>query len=196
MSTKHEDAMFDIETMGTDQDAAVVSVAVVLFNLQTESIGAQFHKNIHLATAMRDGGTTAAGTIMFWLRQGDAVRKPVAFGGEDIRDVLRDLSVWLHGECGRDERGLAKARPWGNSARFDLGILSTAFRRAGLPVPWGWSNERCFRTVRNMHPQVPYNPDYKGDGAHNPLVDCRFQIEHLFKIRRHVKEHRGLDLFV
>ena len=173
------DSMIDIETMGTDSDSAIVSVAATMFDIATETIGASFSKNIHLATAMRDGGTASAGTIMWWMRQGDLVRKPIWMGGEDIKDVLRDLALWIENQC-----GVKNVRPWGNSNRFDLGILESAYKRAHIPVPWYWSNERDFRTVRNLHPHVPYNPDEKGEGAHDPLVDCRFQIEHLFRIKR------------
>jgi hypothetical protein len=178
------DAMCDIETMGTDNDAAIVSVAVTMFDVASETIGASFVKNIHLASAMYHGGTTSAGTIMFWLRQGDAVRNPIWQGGEDIRDVFRDLAIWLGNQCGRNEQGIPKVRMWGNSARFDLGIVESAYKRAQIPVPWYWSNERCFRTVRNLNPQVVYDIAEKGSGAHDPLVDCKFQIEHLFKIKR------------
>jgi hypothetical protein len=178
------DAMCDTETMGTESNAAIVAVGVTMFDIQSETIGASFSKNIHLATAMLNGGTTSAGAIMFWMRQGDNVRRPIWTGGEDIRDVLRDLAIWLGLQCGSNEQGTPKVRMWGNSARFDLGILESAYKRAHIPVPWYWSNERCFRTVRNLHPHVPYDYEQKGAGAHDPLVDCKFQIEHLFKIKR------------
>lgn len=172
------DVMIDIETMGTKTTAPIVSIAAVMFDIRTESFGEQFVKHIHLATAMRHGAIPEASTIMWWMRQGDEVRRPIWNGGEDIREVLRDLAIWMHLQGGD------ALRPWGNSARFDLGILEAAFQRASMPVPWRWSNERCFRTVRNLNPQVPYDPEEKGDGAHDPLVDCKFQIEHLFKIKR------------
>jgi hypothetical protein len=173
------DAMCDLETMGTSNSAPIVSVAVTMFDIATETIGESFCKNIHLATAMRDGATPDAGTILWWMRQGDQVRRPIWSGGEDIRDVLRDLAIWIENQC-----GVKNVRPWGNSNRFDLGILESAYKRAHIPVPWYWSNERDFRTVRNLHPHVEYDPSQKGAGAHDPLVDCRFQIEHLLKIKR------------
>lgn len=173
------DAMCDIEAMGTRSNAPIVSVAMVMFDIATETMGASFCKQIHLATAMRDGAVPDAGTIMWWMRQGDNVRRPIWSGGEDIRDVLRDLSIWLGQQCRPED-----VRPWGNSNRFDLGILESAYKRAHIPLPWRWNNERDFRTVRNLNPQVPYNTDDKGEGAHDPLVDCRFQVEHLFKIKR------------
>lgn len=189
--TKCYDAMVDGEFLSTEQDGALVNIAVVMFDIATETIGESFSQRIHLATSVRDGGTMSAGTVMWFMRQSDAVRDQVWNGGRDIRDVLRDLAIWLGNQCGRNEQGIPRVRPWGNSAKTDLGILESAYKRAQQPVPWYWSNERCFRTVRNLNPQVVYDPGEKGDGAHDPTVDCKFQIEHLFKVKR----YRQGDLF-
>jgi hypothetical protein len=180
------DLMVDVECLGTSNNAAMVSIGAVFFDLATETIGASFTKNIHLATAVRDGGTMDAATVLWWLKQSDAAKGRVFQGAIDIKEVLHDLAIWIGNNC-PDKN----VRPWGNSARFDLGILSSAFERNHTPVPWKWRNERCFRTVRNLNPQVPYTPSEKGDGAHDPTVDCRFQIQHLFSVKR----YRNGDLF-
>lgn len=179
------DLMVDIETLGTSNNAAMVSIGAVFFDLATETIGAGFTKNIHLATAVRDGGTMDAATVLWWLKQSDVAKGRVFQGGIDIKEVLQDLAIWIGINCDGD------VRPWGNSANFDLGILSSAFQRNHTPVPWKWSKERCFRTVRNLNPQVPYKTAEKGEGAHDPTVDCKFQIQHLFSIKR----YRNGDLF-
>jgi hypothetical protein len=178
------DCMLDAEMISTERDGALVNIAAVMFDIATETVGAEFSQRSHLATSVRDGGTMSASTVMWFMRQSDAVRDQVWNGGEDIRDVLRDLAIWLGQQAGRNEQGTPRARMWGNSARFDIGILESAYKRAQIPVPWYWSNERCFRTVHNLNPQVVYDIAEKGSGAHDPLVDCKFQIEHLFKIKR------------
>lgn len=183
------DLMTDIETLGTRNDAAIVSIGAVFFDLATETIGESFRKNIHLATSMRDGATVDAGAILFWLRQGTERQRAAFDGGLDVKDVLRDLAIWIGQHV-----DTKLVRPWGNSNRFDLGILESAYQRAYVPVPWYWSNERDFRTVRNMHKAVEYDTDTKGETAHDPVVDCKFQIQHLFKIKRHLQS-KNRDLF-
>ncbi len=178
------DCMVDGEFMSTERDGALVAIAAMMFDIATETIGESFSARIHLATSVRDGGTMSAGTVMWFMRQSDAVRDQVWNGGREIRDVLRELAIWLGNQCGHNEQGTPRVRPWGNSAKTDLGILESAYKRAHIPVPWYWSNERDFRTVRNLHPHVEYTYEDKGAGAHDPLVDCRFQIEHLLKIKR------------
>lgn len=185
MTAQFFDLMVDIEAMGTTPDAALMQIGAVFFDLQTMTMGPQFLMNVHLATAVRDGGVIEPATVLWWLGQSDEARK-VRFNGVDIKDVLREFKLWVLGAC-----RLQDVRPWGNSASFDLGIIGSAYRRAGIEPPWRWSNERCFRTVRRIYPQVEYNFEAKGDGAHNALVDAQFQVEHLFKIKRAVAAHQA-----
>lgn len=177
--TKFFDLMVDIETAGLPPNGALLSIGAAFFDLHTETIGPTFNRVIHVASSVKHGGVIDPGTFLFWLRQGDAARKSVAYGGEPIDLVLGDFAAWVDEHSRRGD-----VRPWGNSNSFDMTILGTAYQRLGLKAPWHWSHERDFRTVRNVNPQVEYNPDEKGEGGHNALVDALFQIEHLLKIKR------------
>ena len=116
------------------------------------------------------------------MRQGDAARKAVAYGGEPLDLVLTEFSSWIAQTCRRED-----VRPWGNGASFDLTIVGSAYKRLGLQTPWHFTNERCFRTIRNQHPTVEYDTDEKGTGAHNVLIDAVFQAKHLFAIKNRNK---------
>jgi 3' exoribonuclease, RNase T-like len=172
------DCQIDIETMGLPPNGAIVSIGACFFSLDTCEIGPTFKKNIHLATAVRDGGVIEASTVLWWLRQSDAARQSILVDTYDIRQVLQEFSDWIATHS--DHRSV---RPWGNGVGFDLTILNSAYRRSGITTPWYFGNERDFRTVRNMYPSVEYQPDDKGDGAHDALVDAIFQAKHLFKIK-------------
>ena len=174
--------MVDLETLDTADNGAVVGIGAVFFDLKTETMGAEFSATIHPATAVRDGGTQAVATWLWWLQQNEAIRKNLCFNGRDHAVVLGEFYEFVAANCRVED-----VRPFGNSARFDLGKLSNAYTRLDLAAPWYWSSERCFRTIRNFYPQVEYNPDEKGDAAHDPLVDAKFQVEHLFKIKRWIK---------
>lgn len=182
MTQQFFDLMIDTETMGKAPDGALIQLGAVFFDYHTCTLGPRFLKNIHLATAVRDGGTLDPSTILWWLGQSDEARK-VRFGGEDISDVLREFKMWAAGVC-----RLEDVRPWGNSNSFDLSIVRSAYERKGLEAPWYWTNERDFRTLRNHYPQVEYNPAEKGDAAHDALADAIFQAEHMFKIARSRKK--------
>ena len=177
MTTQFFDLMCDVECFGKNETAALASIGAVFFCLKTQTMGPTFLRTINLATAVRDGGTMDPSTVLFWLRQGDAARHSIAYNGQDIRKVLQDFSDWIKETCRHED-----VRPWGNSNAFDLTIVGGAYKRADIKTPWYWTNERDFRTVRNLYSAVEYNPAEKGDGAHNALADAQFQVEHLWKI--------------
>jgi exodeoxyribonuclease VIII len=80
---------------------------------------------------------------------------------------------------------------WGNSNRFDLGLLEPYIKTISEELPWKFRNERDVRTL------VSFNPDIKGevieqarkDGLdlHNPIVDCKLQIEYCHKIYKSLR---------
>jgi hypothetical protein len=79
---------------------------------------------------------------------------------------------------------------WGNSARFDLGILANGYDKAGGKAPWHYRDERCYRTINNMFHL--YAEGIKSDPLqlHDPLCDCMFQIERLCKIWSFITPNR------
>lgn len=176
------DLMLDTETAGLPPTGALLSIGACFFDMTTCTIGPTFLRTIHLATAVRDGGTMDASTILWWLGQSEAARNGVRFNGVEIRQVLQEFSDFI-----AEHSTHSDVRPWGNSTTFDLTIVAGAYQRAGMKAPWYFTNERDFRTVRNLYKAVVYDPADKGDGAHNALADARFQCEHLFKIKNRNK---------
>jgi hypothetical protein len=181
--TKWTDLQIDLETMGLPPNGAIVSIGAAFFDLDTCTIGPTFSKAINLATAVRDGGEITPSTLMWWLQQSETARRNICFDTYDIRQVLTAFSDFI-AEHSRHQ----DVRPWGNGAAFDLTLLNGAYMRAGIKTPWSPFRERCFRTVRNMYPQVEYNTDDKGDSAHTAVDDAIFQARHLFKIKNRNKK--------
>jgi inhibitor of KinA sporulation pathway (predicted exonuclease) len=68
---------------------------------------------------------------------------------------------------------------WGNGAAFDNTILAAWFKHFNLP--WDFRKDRCYRTVKNMFPGVPYQ--FVGT-KHNALADATNQAEHLIQIAK------------
>lgn len=172
------DLMIDLETMGLPPDGAIVSIGACFFDIEKCEIGPTFNRTINLATAVRDGGTIHPGTVMWWMGQGQPARDSIRFSGEDIRTTLTDFAAFI-----AEHSRVQDVRIYGNGSDFDITLLNSAYLRAGIKTPWSPFRVRCFRTIRNLYPQVEYNPDDKGDGAHNSLADAIFQARHLFKIK-------------
>lgn len=176
------DLMIDLETMGLPPTGAIIGLGACFFDVQKEEIGPTFYRAVNLATAMKAGMTVDASTVMWWMGQSQEARDAVRFSAYDLATVLDEFTAFIE-----EHSRVEDVRPWGNSSTFDLTIVSTACRLTGRKQPWYFTNERDFRTVRNMYPQVEYNPDDKGTEAHNAKADAIFQAKHLFKIKNRNK---------
>lgn len=177
------DCMIDVESFSLDENAALVGLGCAFFDLQTCTIGPTFSQTIHLATSVALGGRIDASTCLWWLGQSEAIRNQVRFQGRDVRLVMTDFCEWM-----REHSDPTTVRVYGNSDAFDIGKMERHLKWLGMEPPWFWTNRRCFRTIRNLYPQVKYDPSQKNGEAHDPLVDAVFQVEHLFKIKnRHAR---------
>jgi DNA polymerase III epsilon subunit-like protein len=162
-----DNVMLDLETMGTDPDAAIIAVGAVRFDLEAGSIGEKFYAVVDLQSAVANGGVINPSTVLWWMQQGDAARSAFARPGHHIADVLASFTKWLGDE---------DAFVWGNGAAFDNVILATAYRNANLPVPWKFYNDRCYRTVRAQYPAVSMQ---RRGTFHNAVDDAESQARHL-----------------
>lgn len=169
------DVMIDTETMGAGPDCALMSIGAVFFDEATGQLGAEFNRNIHLATAVAAGGEMDASTVLWWLSQPDEARLALRMSAESIADVLQAFADWLR----RNGPGDADLRVWGNSPSFDCLKVERAMGRLGIATPWRYYNERCYRTVRERAPSVELD---ERQGLHNALEDAKFQARHLLKI--------------
>lgn len=163
-----DDCMIDLETMGTGPQAAIVTIGAVLFDPRApgDGLGAEFCVNVNLADHMQHGGHVDGLTVMWWLgRSADARAELTDRPQHSIFFALSMLSDFLrlHGV----------QRPWGNGADFDLVVLGSAFRHANMPQPWRYYDQRCYRTLRALHDDVPL-PERTGT-HHGALDDARHQ---------------------
>ena len=121
------------------------------------------------------GGVMDPATVLWWMQQSDKARGEFERPGEALAPTLVNFRSWLLAEAGKE------ARVWGNGAAFDNVILSGAYRRAGFPVPWSYKNDRCYRTVAALAPQVKRA---EVGERHNALEDARGQAVHLIECLR------------
>ena len=166
--------MLDLETMGTGPNAAIVAIGAVEFELTKTGgqLGDSFYQCISLESAMATGGQVDASTVLWWLKQSDAARAMFTQPTADHNWALGHFSAWMA------QRGETKnLRVWGNGASFDNVILASAYRRAGVPLPWNGFNDRCYRTVKSMHPAAPALQ--RTGTHHNAMGDAISQANHL-----------------
>ena len=166
--------MLDLETMGTGPNAAIVAIGAVEFELTKTGgqLGDSFYQCISLESAMAAGGQVDASTVLWWLKQSDAARAMFAQPAVSDYEALVTFAEWMA------KRGETKnVRVWGNGASFDNVILASAYRRTGLQLPWNSFNDRCYRTVKSMHPAAP--AIQRTGTHHNAKDDAINQANHL-----------------
>lgn len=168
------DVMLDLETMGVGPNAAIISIGAVAFDLVTGELGQEFYGVIDLQSSVDAGGAIDPATVIWWLRQCDEARKE--FGGAgawSIGDALGQFDAFIEAYA---EPGF---RMWGNGAANDNTWLANAYRRSGKNPPWAFYQDRCFRTVRSLYPQIAW----RNNGvAHNALEDAKAQARYLIDL--------------
>ena len=171
MAKKH--IMIDLETMGLDPNAAIISIGAVHFD--KTSIHSEFYSPVSLKSCMDLGLTTTQSTVDWWQKQ--SVEARMAWQTEDAPDLLTALggfAGWL-----RTTGSIKEICPWGNGADFDLTILGSAHRALNVDTPWMYYNHHCFRTMKNMF-RVADSP--RVGTHHNALDDAKHQTAHLQRI--------------
>jgi len=68
---------------------------------------------------------------------------------------------------------------WGNSPRFDCGLLEAYYRHYALAIPWEFRNERDLRTLAALRPDLysEAKETYKNIAPHNGYWDAKYEAE-------------------
>ena len=170
---KNQNIMVDIETLGTGANSVILSIGAVAFN--NEGITSEFYRVVDLQSCMNAGLEIDASTLLWWMNQSDDARKLFNSTAREILPVaLSKFSGWLP----------QNACIWGNGASFDNTILANAFDKAGVALPWKYWNDRCYRTVKNLYPNIKLE---RVGTYHNALDDAKSQALHLIEIAKHTR---------
>ena len=169
--------MVDIETLDTISTASILSIAAIKFNPNTGEIGEKFQRYVSLQSCLDLGLTINENTLSWWaVDNSDTFKTTLVSKRYPLAKVLVELSSFL-----KDTTYL-----WGNSAKFDLGILENAYITLALDRPWNPFNERDVRTAVAFSPGTKKDTPFKGT-RHDSLDDCRHQIKYLHKILKTLK---------
>ncbi len=167
--------MLDIETLGTAPGCKVLQIGAVVF-----SPGCYNVRSFQAKISPGDQGALVAdpATVKWWSEQDEWARNAVfGLGAVPLHDALEKFSRFLE-VVEQDKYQFGAELPnvyiWGNGAGFDMPILAAAYRAMGLSVPWMFYNERCYRTLKNLHREVPMviKPAVKHDAFEDALAQA------------------------
>ncbi|HHY2231731.1 TPA: 3'-5' exoribonuclease domain-containing protein, partial [Escherichia coli] len=169
--------MIDLETMGKNPDAPIISIGAIFFDPQTGDMGPEFSKTIDLDTA---GGVIDRDVIKWWLKQSREAQSAIMTDEIPLDDALLQLREFID-----ENSGEFFVQVWGNGANFDNTILRRSYERQGIPCPWRYSNDRDVRTIVELGKAVDFDArtaiPFEGE-RHNALDDARYQAKYVSTI--------------
>lgn len=164
--------MLDLETMGPVPGCVLASAGACKF--RKAGIIATFYRRIDLQSCLDLGMHMDADTVLWWMGNSDEARKEIQQPGIPIRQFLDEFAAWARTtSSGTTE----EYELWGNGSDFDNALLATAYDFTGQRPPWPYVNNRCYRTVKNLHRDIP--PPARPGTKHNALMDASHQARHL-----------------
>lgn len=163
------DIMLDIECTGVKPGCHVIAIGACTFGRIGDMGSILFND---AASYHGDDRFEADPETLDWWSKQPSWKYDAAFSGvQPVDKMLEKFAVYL--------KQFPSKRVWGNSASFDLKILEHAYITCGLPVPWGFRDEMCYRTLKKLFPEVPYRPTAN---SHVAIEDAWAQAVHAEEI--------------
>lgn len=175
------EAMIDIETLDTGPRSVILSIGAVKFDRIGPLKTPTFFRALELDQQMINfGRTVSQATLFWWHEQSDVAWHTSLHPNNRVMpySAMSELRAFLRGvECF-----------WANPPAFDCTILDGLYRDIHLEIPWKHNQLRDMRTLRE---EAGMPRDWSPEGwlgvAHDPVDDCRFQIEVVREARRRIK---------
>jgi len=165
--SKVPEVMIDLETLSTRAHATIAVISAVKFDrYKGETKDPVFYRKVNTFSCQEVGMHVSEETVNWWKGQDEKLQKDT-FEGEDrvqLYQALNEFTIWF---------GNSK-KVWSNGACFDIPILSEAYERSGMKVPWKFWDIRDTRTLYELAGIT--SKDLPKDNLHNALADCRRQI--------------------
>lgn len=161
------DIMMDLETLDVTPSALVVSIGAVRFG--PDGLGETFYRVLEMDGQPAHGRTISPDTVKWWLRQDVLAKAVFDHPTHLVVAALGDFAGFVIPDSG--------SRMWGNGASFDNVILASLYASYGFRAPWHFTDDRCFRTLKNLVPLEPGEGVQFRGTPHNALDDAIYQAE-------------------
>jgi 3' exoribonuclease, RNase T-like len=161
--------MVDLETLATQPDAVILSIAAVKFDpwddYAARGVGVSElpQLNLLLDIDTQTDRVVDPGTVDWWSKQDPVVQDSIF--GDHPRVSLTDALDQLHRFLWNSSN-----RIWAQGTHFDIAILEHAFRSQKRAYPWQYWQARDSRTLLDLV-SVPLPA-----ATHDAVSDCYRQI--------------------
>lgn len=192
----YNNIMVDIETLGTQKNAAVITIGACSFSLDApvegdQFIGETFECNIHPKSAEAAGMKVDMNTILWWMTQSDEARAALSSKNAiTLALALERFTEFVKAARGTDERK-QRLNFWANDPDFDAVIMESAYGALNMTVPWAFYETRSLRTVKMLGTRFLGEKDkwdLKREGTHHNAMDDAI---HQARVVRYVLDKLG-----
>lgn len=170
--------VFDLETFGVDENAAIASIGIVDFVVGEKfEIRDQYYANINQSRNKELGRTFDPRTLEWWSQQPKEVQKQLTIDPRPLDDVMKEVCEFIQKD----------AKLWCQGTDFDVPILRSTLTQLGLEIPWKYSNLRDCRTLTE---ELGFSMRRFRDAKthHNALGDVIAQAEVLNQVLFMIKQ--------
>lgn len=173
--------MVDIETLGIESWAPIVSIGAVLFDPQaTDTFEAlhdrSFLRLIDIEDAIKTCGPVNGGTIKWWFGQKDeAIKRLINGDAISLKGALSDLWIYSHVRGDRNPAVALLPLPtniWAKSPDFDCKIIESACGRVQIKYPFFFATQRCVRTAVDLAFPDGDVPEFTSGVGHDARDDA------------------------
>lgn len=171
--------MHDLETLGTVPGCAILSIGAVAFDPLSGWVDPEgFYRVVFRPSCEEAFLSEDPDTLEWWSKQNAEARA--------VLEHVESLETSVPLDVALDEfnhyaftQGGPDVRMWGNGADFDNAITAAAMDAVKKKPIWKFWNNRCYRTIKNLAPDLKLN---RTGTYHNALDDARTQTTHLLSI--------------
>jgi exodeoxyribonuclease VIII len=165
--------MVDVETLGLEANAIILSIGAVVFDVERD-LGDDFYVEI---APMSYPGAVDITIIKWWMEQ-SAKGTPAPMNGTLVLgEALQQFHNYLEKLCAGDFTRLVL---WANGTDFDIPKLAYAYKACGVLPPWTYNNVRDARTIQKVFRL--YGLEMENDAPHTAVADARYQAKRLISI--------------
>lgn len=163
--------MLDLETLGTSAKAVIVAIGAVAFDLEDDSVYETFYLTVDAKSGVQAGLVMDPDTVVWWLQQSEQAREIFKGTSQGLSTALNLFSAWV--------KEVGPVGVWGNGVDFDNVIIMNSYLALGMKMPYRYSKNRCFRTMRGLFPTEGV---VREGTHHNAVDDAVFQMKVLKEI--------------
>lgn len=175
--------MLDLETLGTTPGCVVLSIGAVFFD-PLGGLGEELYGVLSIDSCTGHGLKIDPNTQNWWNNRSEEAQRVLldarSAEAATLIDGLQLFTKWVK------EKRSADAFVWGNGSDFDQPVITAAYNAVGMNPPWRFWNNRCFRTLKALYPQVPAPP--RVGTYHNALDDAKTQALHAIEIHKYMRD--------